>query len=235
MASVAIVTPSNAAKAAASKAHPKVTITGSGATVTLDITDKEAELDDLAAEWEVIRRPGRRPLLEFAGTQLGKVSLKATIGTDRVEADVAPRLAALKRIAVGKSGCLVGSTSGAGASGIRWAITSYRYRVRRRRHGDNAITSARVDLELTEWSAAVDEVVKPGSASLGTKSSSASTAKAATLGGAPVRRVTVAAGETLWTIADRYYGDGNLWPRIADANGIVDTRAVVPGVVLTLP
>lgn len=240
MATVRLVTPSAAASSPA-KPHPKVTLAGNGASVTLDITDKEAELDDLAAEWEVIRRPNRRPLLEFAGLNLAKVTLKAVVGLDHEEADVSPRLAQLRKVALGRHGVIVGSTSGAGASGVRWAITSYRYRVRRRRAGDNAILSARIDLELTEFSTAEEETLsRPGSATLGAAASSSAskpTAAPAKLApsAAPVRRVTMAAGETLWTIADRYYGNGNAWPRVADANGIRDTRTVGAGTVLTLP
>lgn len=45
----------------------------------------------------------------------------------------------------------------------------------------------------------------------------------------------VAAGDTLWAIAERYMGDGSLWPAIAVANGITDPRTLRVGQVLMVP
>lgn len=45
----------------------------------------------------------------------------------------------------------------------------------------------------------------------------------------------VAAGDTLWAIAERYMGDGTLWPAIAVANGITDPTRLRVGQVLTVP
>jgi LysM repeat protein len=50
------------------------------------------------------------------------------------------------------------------------------------------------------------------------------------------RRVhEVVPGDTLWDLAQRYYGDGTLWPHIAAANGITDPRALPVGVLLWIP
>ncbi|MEE2060837.1 LysM peptidoglycan-binding domain-containing protein [Rhodococcus artemisiae] len=52
----------------------------------------------------------------------------------------------------------------------------------------------------------------------------------------PAPRVhTVASGDTLWAIAERFYGDGNQYRRIADASGIPDPDLIRPGQVLTIP
>lgn len=45
----------------------------------------------------------------------------------------------------------------------------------------------------------------------------------------------VVAGDTLWAIAERYLGDGSLWPAIAMANGIADPRTLRVGQVLSVP
>ncbi|MEB1610323.1 LysM peptidoglycan-binding domain-containing protein [Xanthomonas campestris pv. campestris] len=49
--------------------------------------------------------------------------------------------------------------------------------------------------------------------------------------------VTVQAGDSLSSIAKRHYGDGNLWPRIFEANRetLKDPDKIFPGQVLQLP
>lgn len=42
-------------------------------------------------------------------------------------------------------------------------------------------------------------------------------------------------GDTLWDLAQRYDGDGTLWPRIAEANGISDPEALPVGALLWIP
>lgn len=49
------------------------------------------------------------------------------------------------------------------------------------------------------------------------------------------RTYTVESGDTLWAIAERFYGDGNRYQAIADASGISDPDLIQPGQVLTIP
>jgi len=48
---------------------------------------------------------------------------------------------------------------------------------------------------------------------------------------------TIQRGDTLYSLARRFYGDGKLWTRIADANRdkIRDVTAIPVGTVLTIP
>jgi 5'-nucleotidase len=46
---------------------------------------------------------------------------------------------------------------------------------------------------------------------------------------------TVQKGDTLWSIAQRIYGDGKKWQSIAQANGNLDPRQLKVGQTLTLP
>lgn len=49
------------------------------------------------------------------------------------------------------------------------------------------------------------------------------------------RTYTVVSGDTLWAIAERFYGDGSKYQTIADASGIPNPDLIHPGQVLTIP
>jgi len=49
------------------------------------------------------------------------------------------------------------------------------------------------------------------------------------------RTYTVVSGDTLWAIAERFYGDGNRYPEIAAASGVANPDLIHPGQVLTIP
>jgi LysM repeat protein len=49
------------------------------------------------------------------------------------------------------------------------------------------------------------------------------------------RTYTVVSGDTLWAIAERFYGDGAKYQQIADASGIPNPDLIHPGQVLTIP
>ena len=51
----------------------------------------------------------------------------------------------------------------------------------------------------------------------------------------PARTYTVISGDTLWAIAERFYGDGNKYQVIADASGVSNPDLIYPGQVLTIP
>lgn len=49
------------------------------------------------------------------------------------------------------------------------------------------------------------------------------------------RTYTVESGDSLWAIAERFYGDGNRYGEIASANGIANPDLINVGQVLTIP
>jgi nucleoid-associated protein YgaU len=49
------------------------------------------------------------------------------------------------------------------------------------------------------------------------------------------RTYTVVSGDSLWAIAERFYGDGSKYQVIADASGVPDPDLIQPGQVLTIP
>jgi outer membrane autotransporter protein len=50
-----------------------------------------------------------------------------------------------------------------------------------------------------------------------------------------VRAYMVVSGDTLWAIAERFYGDGSKYQVIADANDISDPDLIQPGQLLIIP
>ncbi|HEV7361886.1 MAG TPA: LysM peptidoglycan-binding domain-containing protein [Mycobacterium sp.] len=49
------------------------------------------------------------------------------------------------------------------------------------------------------------------------------------------RTYTVVSGDTMWAIAERFYGDGSKYQVIADASGVDNPDLIHPGQVLTIP
>ena len=49
------------------------------------------------------------------------------------------------------------------------------------------------------------------------------------------RTYVVQPKDTLWSIAAKFYGDGKLWRKIAEANGITDAKKLSVGKVLKIP
>lgn len=49
------------------------------------------------------------------------------------------------------------------------------------------------------------------------------------------KKYTVKQGDTLWDLADKYYGDGSRWREIAKANNVNDPRLLQIGANLTIP
>lgn len=50
-----------------------------------------------------------------------------------------------------------------------------------------------------------------------------------------VKEYTLLEGEGLWQAAEKVYGDGNMWTKIAEANNITNPDAVYPGMKLKMP
>jgi 5'-nucleotidase len=77
---------------------------------------------------------------------------------------------------------------------------------------------------------AVTETAATPAPAGGTRSASSANAD-----GKPARRHTVAAGDTLYSLARRYYDDEGAWRRIRSANGLRETAALRVGETLLIP
>jgi nucleoid-associated protein YgaU len=110
----------------------------------------------------------------------------------------------------------------------RWVvITSFKYTYYNDYQIDYDITLEPID------SANVDAVIysPSSSSSSSSKSSSSSTSKSSS----PQRKYTVKSGDTLWKIANKYYGNGALYTKIVSANNIKNPNALKVGQVLIIP
>lgn len=234
-------------------AHRKATLAGAAGSVTFDRIDPEVSFEALASTWVDDDRPGRRPASQLKSAGLRRIAFEARIGwpdtTTRPAVDVTDRLNTLIRLGYGTGY----STGGGGRVSIgysrmesdttltgvgAWRIDDLTIRSLRRRPGDNAITMASVHLALVEWLPPAT-LATPGTspANPGPPAPAPGTnlpPPAPPLPASP-RRYTIVAGDTLYALAIRFYGDGNQWRRLADANGITDPRALRIGQVITIP
>jgi hypothetical protein len=229
----------------------KVVVAGVGGTVTFDITRPEVELDGLGDSWEETARvsSSRPPILERVGPRLRTFTLSALFTKERAAnpsgepasvdaelitlAELASPINANRTVTVAYDALLDRLTRSGG-----WVITDLRARSIRRRPSDNAITRAELDITFTEASR------PPTPAQAGTTSSASSVAP---VGPPPApaatqappkpaqRRHTLRSGETLYELAQRFYGNGAYWQRIATANNIRDPRRLTVGTVLVIP
>lgn len=245
MATVALSLPPASLKANARK----VTIAGYAGAVTLDIARPETDWRNLADSWEETQRASGRPILDRTGQRLRSFTVSALLTKERVAnpsgvpADIVGELATLAALAApGMADRTIqinyDNVANTLARGPGWVISDLSARVIARRATDNYPVRAELDITITEAS----RPITPGS-----PASPLFSTAATTVGPPPpppstsptptstTRRHTVKAGETLFSIAVRYYGNGAYWDRIASANGIRDIRAISVGQVLTIP
>lgn len=192
--------------------HPKMTITAEGATpFVVPYAPGSTSFDALVPEFSTTPRGGRAPLLLQAGEPLRTVSFELVLGKFDPNSAIETELKALEQIA--ESGARLKVSLDRRTNARLWRMTGLSIEVVGRQHGTNAATRARASVTLTQ---AADVVVAVGPVSGGAKSK------------APKKRpksYVVKKGDTLQSIAKRFYGDTKAWRRIADANKIKKPKA----------
>lgn len=113
-----------------------------------------------------------------------------------------------------------------GNSGVRLTVQNDR----------NVVLYSSDNRPLWASNSAVAKAAAPAAQKAAPTQAPAAPAPAAPAPAAPAARTyTVASGDTLWAISERFYGDGSQYQRIADASGVANPDLIRPGQVLTIP
>lgn len=184
---------------------------------------REIEYGGWNQNWTETERTGTTPLLLFRNWPLPTIRFSLALASVNPYESQVPNLVKLEQLARTKERVLVRYS--VSESGL-WRITDLSVSSQQRHPETNEITRATVSMTLTRASDAAPSV---GPVSGGPPPTAPAPA--------PQRTHTVVRGDTLWGIAQRYYGNGTLWPRIFDANRskIKDPHWIYPAQVFVVP
>jgi LysM repeat protein len=210
---------------------------GQGQPVLIPYAPREIEYSGIAGEFATMNRPGLSDALVYARPGLKTLNFTILL-VDKVlrsgswlGAITINALETLQQLsqyaATGTKLRMAYSSSEAGS----WRITEFSPSSVLRDENDE-ITHAIVQMQLTQAS---DPSVGVGPVTGGAGAGASPAPPPPAAAPAAIAYYTVVAGDTLWGIAIRYYGDGNLWPGIADTNGITDPRSLQIGTTLRIP
>lgn len=190
--------------------HKHAVIKCAGRRLTLAITSPTVDHSSLTGDWKQQPRPLDKPLIGMAGLQLETAKVTCTLANadgSSVETD----LRTLIRFSRDPDHHVTLANYGGLAAGP-WHITDMSVSSDRRRFGTNTITRAQVMLTLTE--AVPDPNPK-------------ATKKKPANGDGKPHTYVVRAGDTLSSLAVRFYGHANEWRKIAKANGLRNAKVKV--------
>lgn len=234
MARVAI----NIASAAASSLprHPRTEIVSEvGSKVVLPLAPQLTQ-DGLGAQYATFERVGTLPLTKRTGLQLRVLTCTVLLagrnskGALDNQVSVEAPLKELRRM--GRRGERV-QWRNFGPSETGWfRISDLSVTDIQRQQGTNHITVANVSMTFTQ---AADAVTSTGPLTGGATSVPGKPTAATTPVTSGTRTHKVVSGDTLWKIAVQYYGNGALYPRIADASGVTDPNRLTVGQTLKIP
>lgn len=209
--------------------HPKAVLRGEdGTRVVIPFAPLDLDHGGLVPRSARADRVGRPPLLGWVGPDNSTLAGTLLIAAQDPQEPVDDVLRGLRHLA--RSGQRVTLDYGRTEPGW-YRLVEFTYTVTGRQHGTNRITRADARFGLEK---AADVKVRVGAVSGGAKAPKPKPTPAKGAKGA-TRRHTVASGETLSGIAQRYYGSPARWREIAAANGVRDPRRLQIGQVLTIP
>lgn len=195
-------------------------------SLALPVAPRAISYGGFGADWVEAERSGNTPLLLRKAVKLETLQFSALLTSKNTM--FFPQTAevnALRALASTRERVLVRYS--AQEAGL-WRVTSCTYDSELRHPDTNEVTRAMLSMSLTRASDAAPAV---GPVSGGIRPAPAAPAPA------PQRTHTVVKGNTLWGIAQKYYGSGPAWPRIFDANRskIKDPHWIYPGQVFVIP
>lgn len=214
-------------------AQPKLILAAAGVVCVLPLGPTDSTHAGMGWDWQTTDRPGRKGLVTAAGQKLRTLEFPGlVVGYPSHQQSIDPVLLLLERIANLKSRVAISYSRP--ERGI-WVLSGLTFNVTARQAGTNAATRAAVDLSFLEYVPLTTVIGPPRPRAAAVASPAAPTLATGTATATVGRYTTVAANQTLWAIAARYYGNGALWPRIADANGIRNPASVAAGTRLRIP
>lgn len=192
---------------------------------TFDIIDEKSDVSDAGhIVWTEVPRAGQLSWLVPSTRRLYKKHYTGTIWKNgqTIDDDIN------NLMHISAVGDVVTFIYGQFESG-QYRLTDLSLSVTKRQNGTHNAISATYDLTLTQ--ASDPPTPKPVSTAPAPATPTPVNAPAA----GPKDTYTIKSGDSLWNIAVKYYNNGSMWTKIADANGIKDPRRIQPGQKLTIP
>lgn len=228
MTSVEVLRTTEQTSAAQNPQHKRMTILSEGGTpeLTVPFAPKEVTHTDLVPGYTELDRAKGAPLLHRNQPKNRKQSFVLFFGHRSLQNDVTTGLN--KLINISQSSKRVRIKYGTFETGL-WRVSTLTINSSER-NLDGEISRATVTIELT---AVVGEKATAGN---GPVSGGTSTSGGSSKGGKAIPRYyTVKKGDTLKSIALKFYKDATMWKPIADLNKIKDPKKIKVGTKLRLP
>lgn len=200
-------------------AHPKAAFRAEdGTTVIIRWAPRGADLGGWGVTWSALDRPGRQPIVARNGEGLPSLAFEFLLGDPDHQVDVEAEIAALRRLAAGGQRVTLVNLSPNEAG--PWRIDDLKVNASLRQHGTNRITRGTCTVSLV---AAVDV---NSSATVVPRYTRKSPKKAF--------KYRVKKGDSLKSIAYKYYGDPYAYGYIVKRNKLKTTK-LKTGKTLVIP
>lgn len=197
-------------------------------TISFPLAPRAISYTNFGNDWVETDRSGNTPLLLRKGARLKQIQFSVLI-TDKTLMFVsqAGQVSAIEALTTTTERILVHySQQEAGL----WRITDCSFDSELRHPSTNEVVRGTLSVTLKRANDAAPAV--------GPVSGGPAPAPTGPAPAPPPRTYTVVSGDCLWTIAQRFYGNGAAWPKIYDANRSKITKSpnlIYPGQVFVIP
>jgi hypothetical protein len=201
---------------------------GGSFSLSFPLAPRAISYTNFSDDWVETDRSGNTPLLLRKGGKLKQMQF-STLITDKTLMFVSQngQVDAIEALATTTERILVKYSSQ--ESGL-WRIIDCSFDSELRHPDTNEIVRGTLSVTLKQANDAAPAV--------GPVSGGPAPAPTGPAPAPPPRTYTVVRGDCLWTIAQKYYGNGAAWPKIYDANRDKITKSpdlIYPGQVFTIP
>lgn len=198
--------------------------------ITLPRAPRVTDFSNIGQEWSESARAGKEPVMRRTGKKLRTFGIEIELGHRNPFSAVRSDLQKLESFAQTTKPVKISYTN---LETGYFYITDFSYTVTARRPSDNEASRATVSITFAK---AVTDTIKVGALKKPKKAKKKPKAKPKPK---PKKKKTrtykMKKGDTLWTIARRYYGNSNKWKKLADANKIKNPRRIPIGKVIKIP